>query len=42
MTKLYKELNELYWIAADLEYKNPRKAKEIYLLIEEMQEKERR
>ena len=42
MPKYYKELNELFWIAADLEYKNPRKAKEIYLLIEEMEEERKK
>jgi len=38
MSKFYKQLNELYWLAADLEKKNPRAAKAIYEQIMQIEE----
>ena len=34
MTKYYKELNELYWIAVEAEKRQPKVAQKIYSLVE--------
>jgi len=42
MPKFYKQLSELYWLAASLEYKNPKAAKAIYEQIMQIEEERRK
>jgi hypothetical protein len=37
MKKHYKEITELYWIAVELETKNPKIAERLHSLVEELQ-----